>query len=197
MIGVLAGYIRRMHGGAGSLALVCSDENVLRTLEIAGVERELQIIGKLSDAVVERVAAMPRVHEHSKLLAAPGKRSLLLAPEAAELALARGFVVAAARRCGLDPRKQYDIAVATNEAVANAIEHGLPSRDGSIEMWVEEGRAKLTVGVRSGGDFVLEPLPPGTLHERGRGLRLMSKMVDEMSVQRENGQTLVQLVIRR
>jgi anti-sigma B factor antagonist len=195
MIGVLAGHLRRTRVGAGSLAVVCSDENILRTLEIAGIERELQIIGRLSDAVVERVAALPSLHEHSKLVSAPRMRELLLAPDPSELAFARGFAAAAARRAGLNPQQQYNLAVATNEAVANAIEHGEPCRDGSIVMWVDERRGSITVGVRSGGDFVLEPLPPGTLHERGRGLKLMSRMVDEISVQREDAQTVVQLSI--
>jgi anti-sigma regulatory factor (Ser/Thr protein kinase) len=137
------------------------------------------------------------VHEHSKLLPAPRTRALLLTPDASELAFARGFAVAAARRAGLNPQQQYNLAVATNEAVANAIEHGEPCRDGAIEMWVDEGRTALTVGVRSGGEFVLEPLPADPLYERGRGLKLMGRMVDEISVQRENSQTVVELSIRR
>lgn len=197
MIGVLAGYIHDSRDGAGSLVVVCSNENILRTFEIAGMGRELEIIGALSDAVVERVVTMPRPHEHSKLLAAPRTQALKLAPDPSELAFARGFAVAAARRVGFDPQQQYDLAVATNEAVANAIEHGRPCRSGSIEMWVDEGRTSLTVGVRDGGDFVLEPLAADPLRERGRGLRLMSQMVDEMSVQRENDETVVRLTISR
>jgi anti-anti-sigma factor len=197
MIGVLAGYLREWRNGAGSLVVVCSDENVLRTLEIAGIDRELQILGSLSDAVIEKVATLPRPHRHSKLLAAPQSRTLLLPPEASELALARGFAIAAARRVGLDPRRQYNLAVATNEAVANAIQHGRPCPSGSIEMWADESTKALTVGVRNGGSFILDPLPPDPLHESGRGLRLMSQMVDEISVQREHGLTVVRLLVRR
>jgi anti-anti-sigma factor len=197
MIGVLAGHIRESRAEGGSLAVVCSDENVLRTLEIAGLDRELQILRSLSDAAVEKVAALPRPHDHSKLLSAPRTLSLHLAPDPSQLALARGFAVAAARRAGLDPRRQYDLAVATNEAVANAVQHGLPCPSGSIEMWVDEAGAALTLGVRNGGDFVLEPLPPDPLRDRGRGLRLMSQMVDEISLQRENSLTVVRLSVYR
>jgi anti-sigma regulatory factor (Ser/Thr protein kinase) len=105
--------------------------------------------------------------------------------------------MAAARRAGLDPRQQYDLALAAHEALANAIEHGHHSRDGSIEMWVDERGAALTVGVRNRGDFTLEPLPPDPLHERGRGLRLMSHLVDEIRLENENALTSVQLSIRR
>lgn len=197
MIGVLAAHVRETRGGGGSLAIVCTDENVLRTLEVAGIDRELQILRSLSDAVIEKAASLPLLHEHSKLVTAPRTQALRLQPDASELALARGFAVAAARRAGLDPKRQYDLSVAANEAVANAIQHGRPCPGGSIEMWADESRDLLTVGVRNGGDFVLEPLPPDPLRDRGRGFRLMSQMVDEMSVQRENAQTVVRLSIHR
>jgi anti-sigma B factor antagonist len=197
MISVLSGHLRATRDGAGSLSVVCRSENILRTLEIAGIAHELQILDTLSEAAVKKVAALPRVHEQSKLLAAPRTRTLQLPPHPSELAFARGFAVAAARRAGLDPRQQYNLAVATNEAVANAIQHGEPGPDGSIEMWVDEARDGVTVGVRNGGEFVLEPLSPDPLREGGRGLRLMSQMVDAVSVQRENAQIVVKLSIHR
>jgi anti-anti-sigma factor len=197
MIGVLVGQLRQQPDGSGSLAVVCSNENVVRTLEVAGLAREIQILGALSDAVLERVATMPRAHPSSKLMAAPRTQVLRLVPHASQLAFARGFVVAAARRAGLDPQQQYNLALAASEALANAIEHGLPCRDGSIEMWVDERRGALTVGVRNRGEFVLEPLPADPLYERGRGLRLMRHMVDAISVEHENAQTTVRLSIPR
>lgn len=197
MIGVFAGYVRRMRGGAGSLTVVCADENVVRTLEIAGIDRELQILGSLSETVIEKAATLPRPHAHSRLLPAPQTRTLELSSHASELALARGFAIAGARRAGFDPRRQYNLAVATNEAVANAIQHGRPCAGGSIELWVDEGRAALTVGVRNGGDFVLAPFSPDPLSERGRGLRLMSRMVDAISVQSESAHVVVELSLHR
>jgi anti-sigma B factor antagonist len=197
MMSVLAAHLRQTRGGVGSLAIVCANENILRTLEIGGIDREVQILGSLTDAALEKVAMMPRVHEHSRLVSAPRTQALRLRPDASELALARGFAIAAARRAGLDPRQQYNLAVATNEAVANAIQHGQPCPSGAVEMWVEEGGEALTVGVRNGGDFVLAPLPPDPLREGGRGLRLMSQLVDKISVLRESGQTVVRLSIDR
>jgi anti-anti-sigma factor len=197
MIGVLAAHVRQARGAGGSLTVACSNENVLRTLRIAGLEREVQIVAALSDAVLERVVTMPRPHPSSKLLAAPRIQTLKVLAHPSQLAFARGFVTAAARRAGLDPRKQYDLALAAHEALANAIEHGIPGRDGSIELWVDERRSSLTVGVRNRGAFVLEPLPPDPLYERGRGLRLMRHSVDAISLQHENAQTTVELSIAR
>jgi anti-sigma regulatory factor (Ser/Thr protein kinase) len=64
-------------------------------------------------------------------------------------------------------------------------------------MWVDERPGAVTVGVRNGGAFVLDPLPPDPLREHGRGLRMMSKMVDEMSLLRENGLIVVKLSVYR
>jgi anti-sigma B factor antagonist len=197
MIGVLAGHVRQARRAGGSLTIACSNENVLRTFQVAGLEREVEILGGLTDAALERVTTMPRPHPSSKLLAAPRTQTLKVLAHPSQLAFARGFVTAAARRAGLDPRKQYDLALAAHEALANAIEHGIPGRDGSIELWVDERRSSLTVGVRNRGAFVLEPLPPDPLHERGRGLRLMRHSVDRISLQHENAQTTVELSIMR
>jgi anti-sigma B factor antagonist len=197
MIGVLAHHLHQTREADGSLAVVCRSENVIRTLEVAGIAGELQILDTLSGRAVEKVAALPRLHKHSRLVAAPRTRTLELTPHASELAVARGFAVAAARRAGLDPRQQYDLAVATSEAVANAIQHGAPGSTKPIKVWVEGGRDSLTIGVLNGGDFVLEPLPPGPLHEGGRGLRLMSHLVDAISVKCANAQTVVELSLHR
>jgi anti-sigma regulatory factor (Ser/Thr protein kinase) len=64
-------------------------------------------------------------------------------------------------------------------------------------MWVTEQRDALTIGVRDGGRFVLDPLPPDPLPERGRGLRLMGRLVDEISIRRSGGHTEVELSVRR
>ncbi|HEY0633165.1 MAG TPA: anti-sigma factor antagonist [Thermoleophilaceae bacterium] len=196
-IGVLVGHLRRMGEAGGSLTVACANENVLRTFEIAGLERELEIRAKFTEALVRRVARAPQVHRLSSFLRAPGTLELRLEAHAAEVARARGFAAAAARRFGLDPRRRYDFALAASEAVANAIEHGGSCRDGGIELWITERSDALTVGVRDGGRFVLDPLPPDPLPERGRGLRLMSRLVDEISIERNNAHTEVTLSLRR
>jgi anti-anti-sigma factor len=197
MISVFARHLRETPDGAGSLTVVCPDENIRRTFEIAGMERELTLLRALSDSVIETVAAIPLPHPKSKLLCAPRPMLLRLGADASELRIARGFALAAARRAGLNPRQQYDLVLAAHEAVANAIEHGEPCHDGSIHVWVNERPDAVTVGVRNRGEFILEPLPPDPLPERGRGLRLMSRTVDAISVQRTNAEIEVQLSVNR
>jgi anti-anti-sigma factor len=197
MIALLAGHIRKVRGGVGSLAVVCSNENVLETLQVTGLGRELQILAALSEAVIERVAALPQVSPRSKLLSAPRTHAIGLTPHPDQLARARSFAIAASRRAGLDPRRQYNLALAANEAVANAIEHGRPCGDGLIELWADEGPEALTIGVRDGGEFILRPAPRDPLSERGRGLVLMESMVDELSLRREFDHTIVRLSVHR
>jgi anti-sigma B factor antagonist len=196
-IGVLVGHLRRVQAMGGSLSVVCANENVLRTFEIAGVEREFEVVSKFSEALVTRTAQRPQVHPQSSLLRAPGVLELRLLPHAAELARARGFAAAAGRRFGLDPRRRYDLALATSEAVANAIEHGRPCRDGTIAMSITEQPDTLSLVVRDGGRFVLDPLPSDPLPERGRGLRLMGQLVDQISIRCPDGHTEVELSMRR
>jgi anti-sigma B factor antagonist len=196
-IGVLAGHLQRTHDAGGSLVIVCGNERVLRTFEIAGMGRVFEIQTTLSDALVERTAARPCVHPESKLLRAAGTLELRLAPEASELARARGFAAAAARRFGLGSRERHDFTLAASEAVANAIEHGRPCSDGTIQMWVTERPDVLTLGVRDAGRFVLDPPPLDPLPERGRGLKLMSQLVDEVALRRNEGHTQVELLKHR
>ena len=197
MIALLFRQLRAIRGGGGDLAIVCSNENVLATLEVSGFATVVQILRALSDDLVERVAAIPKVHPRSKFVPAPCTHALRVTADPSELARARSFSVAAARRAGFDPRRQYNLALATHEAVANAIEHGRPCRSGGIEIWADHGHTGLTIGVRDGGEFVLGPAPTDPLCERGRGLMLMSAFVDELSLQRESAHTVVRLTIRR
>jgi len=51
VIGVLAGRLKALRGASGSLTLVCRNENVLRTFEIAGMERVFAIHYTLTEAL--------------------------------------------------------------------------------------------------------------------------------------------------
>ena len=51
VIGMLVGRLKALYGVGGSLSLVCAEPNVLRTLEVAGVERVFPIHATLADAL--------------------------------------------------------------------------------------------------------------------------------------------------
>jgi anti-sigma B factor antagonist len=58
VIGVLVGRLNALQKLGGSLVLVCSNENVLRTFEIAGIARAIAVHETLTDALA--TSAAPR-----------------------------------------------------------------------------------------------------------------------------------------
>jgi anti-sigma regulatory factor (Ser/Thr protein kinase) len=124
-------------------------------------------------------------------------RELSVLPELGDLGRVRAFAELAALEFELSEAATYEFKLAASEAVANAIEHGLPCRDGLIHVWVSVGRDRLGFGVRDCGDFARRPSQPGTLSERGRGLSTISALMDEMTVRCQSGETVVEFAKRR
>lgn len=122
---------------------------------------------------------------------------LLLRQDPSEVARARVFADAAATRFGLGRRDCEDFRLAASEAVANAIEHGLPCWDGAIHLWTIEGNGTLTLGVRSGGEFSFGAAPADPLAERGRGLTMMAQLVDAIALTRVGGDFQLELLKER
>lgn len=122
---------------------------------------------------------------------------LRLRPDASEVGRARDFAAAAAVRFGLGSRELHDFVLAASEAAANAIEHGLPCWDGAIHLWTTEQEHALTFGVRNAGEFVFRPPPADPMAERGRGLTIISRLVDVVELSRVGDHVVVELVKRR
>lgn len=120
-------------------------------------------------------------------------RELHIRPLPSELRRARRFARDAATRFGLDERELHDFQLATSEAVANAIEHGHACSDGTIHLRVSERPRRLTLGVRDAGPFVPKPPDDDPLRDRGRGLLMMSGLVDVVALSRVDGHTQVEL----
>jgi anti-sigma regulatory factor (Ser/Thr protein kinase) len=118
---------------------------------------------------------------------------LRLRPDPSELARAREFAAAAADQFGLTGEDRDDFRLAASEAVANAIEHGLPCWDGAIHLWASERDGALMLCVRNGGDFIFEPPPQDPLAERGRGLTLIANLVDAVTLIKTDDHVQVEL----
>ena len=120
-------------------------------------------------------------------------RGLRVRPDAGELGRAREFADAAAARFGLDRAGREEFKLAASEAVANAIEHGLPCADGSVHLWIEEREDTLTLAVRNRGEFVFKPPPIDPLADRGRGLTVMAGLVDRVTLIRIGDHVQIEL----
>jgi FixJ family two-component response regulator/anti-sigma regulatory factor (Ser/Thr protein kinase)/putative methionine-R-sulfoxide reductase with GAF domain len=89
---------------------------------------------------------------------------------------------------GVDPEALYDITLATGEACTNAIEHAYAPGEASFDLEAMRGESDVTVSVR---DYGAWREPRG--QHRGRGLKLMRTLMDDVNVRREPGGTTVEL----
>jgi serine phosphatase RsbU (regulator of sigma subunit)/anti-sigma regulatory factor (Ser/Thr protein kinase) len=90
---------------------------------------------------------------------------------------------------GLEEEERDDAVLAVSEACNNAIEHGYGPEQGSIHLIVEHGEQELTILVADRGTW--QPAKPSS--ERGRGLLLMSAVMDVTSIEHDARGTSVTL----
>jgi len=107
--------------------------------------------------------------------------SMVLPPELDQLAVARSFVDRVADAAGCEPRTRFQLKLAVNEAVVNAMQHGSDFREP-----VRLTAALCGDGVRfsvsdPGPPFPMPEDAPPDLHDRGRGLMIIVKCVDDLS----------------
>jgi anti-sigma regulatory factor (Ser/Thr protein kinase) len=129
--------------------------------------------------------------------ASPPSSELCLPAELSQLAAARTFARQAADAYGFDGDGCYEFAYAVNEAVTNAIRHGLPDEDGFIRVTITAEPDRLTCAVRDWGTFTA---PAGgcaarsdAAAEHGRGLALMRILMDDVRLHTSPGATIVYL----
>lgn len=131
--------------------------------------------------------------------------SLRIPGRTSELARVRRHVEAWAVEAGLSARAARQIRTAVDEAVANAIEHGIGDRHAetvTIEARAEAGG--LAVTIRHRGDRFDPTVPPVSLADarrqralHGYGLHLLRALVDELGYSHSRGTNEVRLVKRK
>ena len=108
----------------------------------------------------------------------------------ADLPRWRRAVLEAATEAGFAESDSWDIVSAVSEACANAILHGLKGRAGSVTLSVRvyEGRFEAVVADSGEGFEMPGGAPPATRRPGpGRGIPLMTKLMDEVSFQCRRG----------
>jgi anti-sigma regulatory factor (Ser/Thr protein kinase) len=120
-------------------------------------------------------------------------QSLRLRPQAGALKEVREFAAEAARRCGMCEPDRNDFVLAANEAAANAIEHGLPCSDGTIHLWALERGETLVLAIRNAGEFIFKTPPSDPCAERGRGLEIVSGLMDTVALTRIDGHVQIEI----
>ncbi len=119
---------------------------------------------------------------------------LLISADPAELSAVRARIRALAVESGFSDRAG-DLALAMDELVANAQEHGEPPIE--ITAWVD---GRLIVEVKDHGEGfdhrrVWESHPPDPNGRRGRGLWIVRQLVDVVSVRSEDGCSIVRVEV--
>lgn len=92
---------------------------------------------------------------------------------------------------GLSDEETFRLLVATGEAAGNVIEHAYGPGGGPLEVEAVRRDDTLFVCVRDYGRW-----RPARGEERGRGLRLMTGLVDQVAVSHEGGGTEIQMTQR-
>lgn len=96
------------------------------------------------------------------------------------LADAREWAERAAAEAGLDEADRYQVKLAISEVVANAIQHGSESAGDTICVSAFRSEDSLVFEVRDNGTFVAPMSRATTEDESGRGLELVTMMMDEV-----------------
>jgi anti-sigma regulatory factor (Ser/Thr protein kinase) len=119
------------------------------------------------------------------------QRETWLPAAAPSAGAARSIVSEAAAEAGLGPRGTWDLMLATSEAVANAVQHGEPWPNGCILLKTEPCARGLRVEVCDCGSFdgTLEPAPLDATS--GRGILIITAVVDHFEILNRNGSTRV------
>ena len=98
------------------------------------------------------------------------------------------------RERGVDEPLRSDLVLAASEALANAAEHGAggrPEENVTLTAWVQAAPSdpdEVVLCIRDHGHWHAAAAPSD---ERGRGLKIIRAMVDEVDVQSGNGTTVV------
>src|SRR3990172_5179017 len=112
------------------------------------------------------------------------------------LAVIRQEVEDLANNCGFSENDIYQMKVAVSEAAANAIEHGSPlGEKSSIHLMIECDGDKIVIEIADEGVFKARlPVTDGRPSHRGRGIFLMTALMDEVNITEGLTGTRVRLV---
>jgi anti-sigma regulatory factor (Ser/Thr protein kinase)/ketosteroid isomerase-like protein len=98
---------------------------------------------------------------------------------------------------GFDDAARYQITVATNEAVSNAMEHGAPCDDGHFHLAARVESSSFVFSVRDCGEFQdARTVAADPVAERGRGFAFMNLLMDDVRLDARSGDTVLRLAKR-
>jgi PAS domain S-box-containing protein len=151
-------------------------------------------LGGLCDDVLSTVLGDAEPGDDVALLAvrplpaAGAQISLSLPAEPGSLAQLRRRLARFLHATGASEVEQYEITLTICEAAGNAIEHAYGPGDATYEVEVAFDGGELTASVRDNGNWREK-----RGEHRGRGLRIIEDLMDEVAVEREENGTLIRM----
>ena len=131
------------------------------------------------------------------MTAEAGEQRLVVEAHLAQLARVRRFTEQVlASFPDLSDGDCYQIKMAVNEAVSNAIEHGTPCPGGVVHLRCANEDGELAFYVEDCGNLVLGTREEDALAERGRGLAVMNLLMDQCTLDNRDDGTVVRLAKR-
>ncbi|OBK22981.1 histidine kinase [Mycobacterium asiaticum] len=125
----------------------------------------------------------------------PAPLAMEISADASELAPSRAALRSWLTQAGVDSDQIQDVLVATGEAVANAIEHGLRDRPtGTVSLRATAIVDRLQVTVADTGAWKPPAEIPG--FSRGRGIDLMRVLMEDLSIHSSEAGTTVHMYAR-
>ena len=116
--------------------------------------------------------------------------TLTVSPKASALAVARSRVRAFLRDFDVPDRAVFDVVLTLDEACKNAIRFSGSAREIDVTVAVDVGEIRLEVrdhGVGFEPRVIDVSAPPDPLDPGGRGLFLMSCLMDDLRIARDRG----------
>lgn len=114
-----------------------------------------------------------------------------------ELSVARRFLEERAKAAGLGEVRSFDLCVAANEILTNAVSYA----PGVNALWTWEVKGRFVCQIEDRGQGIADPLagyrPPTDGAEDGRGLWLARQLVDLLQIVASEAGTTVRLHVRR
>jgi EAL domain-containing protein (putative c-di-GMP-specific phosphodiesterase class I)/anti-sigma regulatory factor (Ser/Thr protein kinase) len=121
---------------------------------------------------------------------APRREEMEFGAGAIELGKARSMIERTASTLGYDDEEIWDLKLAATEAVTNALDHGEAPDDGLVHLRVGTLRSEILIEVWGG---VQNGRKANGASTGGRGIAIISALVDDVELTQKAGSTMVRL----
>lgn len=125
------------------------------------------------------------IDAHTETTWARQETLMTLEPDFSGLDAARAMVEERAIKAGMAESDVWDMRAAATEALSNAIEHAPLADDGLIHLRISQEQGELLLEITGGGNP--GDLPPRSNPDRGRGIGIMTALMDEVEMKHDQG----------